>query len=449
MFVSDRGNIYIESTDGIKNYLVVFEESTSSLIANVTYMGIIVFYGSDNVFFYNDPTKLFYKISLARPIFLINNTEGNTPNTLTSTTLNLTCGEDNFYINYTILWTSLEFPSSLIIQLDNNTLTSESPILNFEVTKRFAVFGPAYDIYVNSTPSISEVVIDSSAISIDSNTFDIVEFKLMNGILLKLILAIAEGIFTFSTQSRTLSPLFRNPCGFTEIVNAVKTGPDQYLITNSDGSQCICSHQMVDCQAVPHNQSLLATSSALQPPAAGRRLLIPSTISDFETKKNLYGLLKSNIVVSILVNNSIVVTDSQTGKTLNSIVGPCTQLNQTNGDLYFREFYDPFLILFCQDSTFLFQYILRSGVLIFNRQIPIYGFRTRKTGGDFYIGFNFLFLPVDSVMNIYPVNPYCCVLRLNPCEFTVSVISEIIGAYSIVAAAKVGNIDIALFSLLD
>lgn len=153
--------------------------------------------------------------------------------------------------------------------------------------------------------------------------------------------------------------------------------------------------------------------------------------------------------MSILVNNSIVVTDSQTGKTLNSIVGPCTQLNQTNGDLYFREFYDPFLILFCQDSTFLFQYILRSGVLIFNRQIPIYGFRTRKTGGDFYIGFNFLFLPVDSVMNIYPVNPYCCVLRLNPCEFTVSVISEIIGAYSIVAAAKVGNIDIALFSLLD
>lgn len=39
----------------------------------------------------------------------------------------------------------------------------------------------------------------------------------------------------------------------------------------------------------------------------------------------------------------------------------------------------------------------------------------------------------------------CCVLRLDPCVFTVSVIIEIVSAYSIIAVTNYRNIDIALF----
>ena len=74
VFVTDKGNIYIESLkmESNLNYLLIYSENSGELIANVTYTGRIVFYGFEGVFIFNSVEKLYYKIDVVRPIYLIN-----------------------------------------------------------------------------------------------------------------------------------------------------------------------------------------------------------------------------------------------------------------------------------------------------------------------------------------------------------------------------------------
>ena len=89
---------------------------------------------------------------------------------------------------------------------------------------------------------------------------------------------------------------------------------------------------------------------------------------------------------------------------------------------------------------------MRKGSFVYERDIPLYGFITRSNDTEFYIGFNYVFLAVDPVLPVFPPNPNCCVLRLDPCQYTVSAIQEIVYANEILGLAKVDNIDVALFN---
>ena len=82
----------------------------------------------------------------------------------------------------------------------------------------------------------------------------------------------------------------------------------------------------------------------------------------------------------------------------------------------------------------------------FERIIPIYGFKTRKTPTDLFIGLNFAYLEVDEITPRFPHQKNCCVLRLDPCEFTVSVLKEIIYANNIVGVVSKNTIDVTLYT---
>jgi hypothetical protein len=56
------------------------------------------------------------------------------------------------------------------------------------------------------------------------------------------------------------------------------------------------------------------------------------------------------------------------------------------------------------------------------REIPLYQFSTRGRGSFIHSGYSFIYIAVDPIADIYPIPNNCCVLRINPTEFTVSAI---------------------------
>ena len=82
------------------------------------------------------------------------------------------------------------------------------------------------------------------------------------------------------------------------------------------------------------------------------------------------------------------------------------------------------------------QFVIREDRFIWNRNVPLYGFYVRE-GGDLYAGHTFVFIEVDFnktflTPNISQELDSCCVLRLDPTAFTVSVIVEIVEAVDII-----------------
>ena len=73
----------------------------------------------------------------------------------------------------------------------------------------------------------------------------------------------------------------------------------------------------------------------------------------------------------------------------------CEDENETMARIYFRQFYDPIIMLFCYEDTTITEYIIRNRIFVFERIIPIYGFKTKNTYSSFLIGDNFAYLAVD------------------------------------------------------
>ena len=83
---------------------------------------------------------------------------------------------------------------------------------------------------------------------------------------------------------------------------------------------------------------------------------------------------------------------------------------------------------------------------MFERIIPIYGFKTKSSYSSFLMGDNFAYLAVDLSVPVAPMTDSCCVFRLDPCEYTVSVMKEIIFAKNVKGVISKNTVDIALYS---
>ncbi len=79
--------------------------------------------------------------------------------------------------------------------------------------------------------------------------------------------------------------------------------------------------------------------------------------------------------MNIYENNTIIVTNLQ-GKYIVSIQSECTEYNSTDGTIFPRNFYDDYLIIYCYNTPTITQYLIRNEQLVYNRDIPIYGFIT-------------------------------------------------------------------------
>ena len=127
--------------------------------------------------------------------------------------------------------------------------------------------------------------------------------------------------------------------------------------------------------------------------------------------------------------NGSISLQAPSGEILASMESGCPY-NATNTLFFRREFYDDCIFVFCKEDTGVRQYLLRVDQFLFNRRIPLYGFMIRQNGSH-YSGVNFLFLEVDGnpqsiAYNISQEMGVCCVLRIDPTQFTVSAIVEIV-----------------------
>jgi hypothetical protein len=108
------------------------------------------------------------------------------------------------------------------------------------------------------------------------------------------------------------------------------------------------------------------------------------------------------------------------------------------------------LIIFCEGDAYLQQYSIRGEKFLFNRVIPLYGFTSRPDGA-FFAGTNYLYIEADldpgyASPGLLPEGPLCCILRLDPSAYTVSVIAEIVEAQDIVFVETVMDLDVVYYN---
>lgn len=121
--------------------------------------------------------------------------------------------------------------------------------------------------------------------------------------------------------------------------------------------------------------------------------------------------------------------------------------NLTNGIIFTREFYPPFLVLYCQGSANLYQFVIINNQINFKRILPLYGFKTRNGLESIRNALIYILIQVEidtSTQQTYINISECCVLKLDFRLFTASVIQEIIQARTLVATSFYKNYDIAL-----
>ena len=151
---------------------------------------------------------------------------------------------------------------------------------------------------------------------------NIVSVEVENGLFIRILLALSEGIFAINPKNSQTFPVFKSPCGFPSVQAAKKISDSEYLITNADGRKCLCSQELKNCRLITESQaySLLSQDNndkyGHESPFNAYLSTVPNMMlgstepeNRIEIKKNLYGLLKKGYLVSILVNNSVLVTD--------------------------------------------------------------------------------------------------------------------------------------------
>jgi hypothetical protein len=98
------------------------------------------------------------------------------------------------------------------------------------------------------------------------------------------------------------------------------------------------------------------------------------------------------------------------------------------------------------------QFLIRNEQFLFNRVIPLYGFLTVNNITTIFAGVNYVFLKVQvdpayfGSIKAKTNSTNCCILRLDPDQFTVGVITEIILANRLLAVESMFGVDIVFYN---
>ncbi len=122
-------------------------------------------------------------MELERPIYLVDvsTLQNTTTDTFLSFLVNLTCNSSIQVLNYTLLWTTPLYPSSLILFKNSSNIVSDRNIFGFQLEDKFSVIGPDFELIVNAPPSIGVIIIDSSNIIINQQAIGLVNVEVYSG----------------------------------------------------------------------------------------------------------------------------------------------------------------------------------------------------------------------------------------------------------------------------
>lgn len=213
---------------------------------------------------------------------------------------------------------------------------------------------------------------------------------------------------------------------------------------------CLCTNNLVTCSPISQSQLprtvLDNTVSKADYALTMKKILKAQGLSssspaDNAIKKQLLAIVNQDLIVNIYENNTVTLTNFQ-GLVIDMILPNstnCFNYNSTDGTIFSRNFYDDYLIIFCYSSPTITQYLIRNEKFMYNREVPLYGFITVQDNTAVYAGTNYVFLEVNldplffGEAKLKSNDTNCCILRLDPDQFTVGVIAEIILANKLLA----------------
>ncbi len=82
-------------------------------------------------------------------------------------------------------------------------------MFSFNIEERYLLIGPAYDVYVNGTPSLEVTLIDSDIITIYSEASIVIDAKLLEETLntyVNILFASQDSIFNIHSNNRNFNP---------------------------------------------------------------------------------------------------------------------------------------------------------------------------------------------------------------------------------------------------
>lgn len=121
---------------------------------------------------------------------------------------------------------------------------------------------------------------------------------------------------------------------------------------------------------------------------------LPSDYGSYISDR-LFTIVDQNLLVTLYNNNSAILSNFWTKQYYGIVTLQCNQLKQLVGVLYIKDFMDPSLYLFCEESEYLYQYKIRLNQFMFQRIIPLYGFLTRSDSSKLLVGVNYIFIEVS------------------------------------------------------
>ena len=100
-------------------------------------------------------------------------------------------------------------------------------------------------------------------------------------------------------------------------------------------------------------------------------------------------MYNNNRLIITFYNGTISLTTLEE-REIYSVYAGCSG-NATHTIVFPRDFKDDTLLIFCDGSSFMQQYVIREDRFIWNRDVPLYGFSVRE-GADLYAGDSFVFI---------------------------------------------------------
>ena len=162
-----RDIFYLESVQQGITYLTVFEGQ--ELLIDTPLEGSVVYFGSSEIAV-EAKNGTFLLASFLLPYFTLSGIAA--PTTVSQ---EVRCRNYSYVRNLSVLPTSYEYPSALVIDLDSKSKVAGEGTLTYQLSEDFQVIGPDFQVFVYTGNEIEIALLTSSVIGTSARIMAVLE----------------------------------------------------------------------------------------------------------------------------------------------------------------------------------------------------------------------------------------------------------------------------------
>lgn len=166
-------------------------------------------------------------------------------------------------------------------------------------------------------------------------------------------------IILHNTRSSTHVNMVQHPCGF-QVVQDGRKVQSGYVLEDGSGMYCLCDDGFSNCKLISRVEYGLEVMAAHRPYSHLFLSYLGQVREPTVTiRKNLFHFYPEGFLISILTNNTVIMMNLTSNTTIAKVEMNCTEQNQTNGDIFTRQFHSPLLLLYCSGDSSITEYVIR------------------------------------------------------------------------------------------